>query len=126
MAPTLLYVAQGDGGGLLGMLLPMVLVFGIFYFLVIRPQGKQRQEREKMLSLLKRDDQVITVGGVFGKIRSIHDGVATLEIADRINIRIRLSSIEGKVPDPAASKDASKDSTSNTEIASAGAKKSED
>jgi preprotein translocase subunit YajC len=97
MALPLLSLAQASGGGgLFDLMLPMVMVFGIFYFLVIRPQGKQRKERETMLSLLKRDDDVITVGGILGKIRSINEGVVTLEIADRVQIRVRLVSIEGK------------------------------
>jgi preprotein translocase subunit YajC len=97
MAPTLLSLAQASvGGSLIDFMLPIIMVFGIFYFLLIRPQGKQRQEREKMLSTLKRDDDVITVGGILGKIRSINDGIVTLEIADRTQIRVRLASIEGK------------------------------
>ena len=75
-------------GGPLGMFLPMILVFVIFYFLMIRPQQRQKKEHQKLLSSLKKGDEVITTSGIHGKVYGIVDTIVTLEIAD--NIRIKL------------------------------------
>lgn len=96
MGQMLLMSAQaGGGGGLLDLLLPMILVFGVFYFLVIRPQSKQRREREQMLTQLKAGDEVITTGGILGKIKSIRDNIVTLEVSDRVKLRVLQNQIAG-------------------------------
>ncbi|MBI2974540.1 MAG: preprotein translocase subunit YajC [Deltaproteobacteria bacterium] len=80
--------AQG-GGGLAGLFLPMGIVFGIFYFLMIRPQQKQAKKVKAMIEALKKGDEVVTRSGIHGKIHGLADNIVTLEIAE--NIRIRLN-----------------------------------
>ena len=60
---------------------PLVLIFVVFYFLLIRPQQQKAKEHKTMLSNLKRNDDVITTGGIYGKIMALTDKVVTLEIA---------------------------------------------
>ena len=88
---------QDGGGGLLTLLLPWVLIFGIFYFLVIRPQQKKQRtaqsEREQMLVSLKPGDKVITAGGIFGTIVAVREDKAQLRIAQSVSIEILKSSI---------------------------------
>jgi len=87
--------AQASGGGFMELMLPMILVFGVFYFLVIRPQSKQRRERELMLTQLKAGDEVITTGGILGKIKSIRDNIVTLEVSSGVKLRVLQSQIAG-------------------------------
>ena len=71
-------------------LVPMVMVFAIFYLLLIRPQNKQRQEHEKMLASVGKGDEVVTVGGLHGKVVGVTDDVLTLEIANLKGERVRV------------------------------------
>lgn len=72
---------------------PMILVFAIFYFLIIRPQQKREKQRRDMLSSLKKGDKVITVGGIFGKILNIKDDIITLEVGDKVKFKITRSAV---------------------------------
>lgn len=76
-------------------IIPWLLIIVIFYFMLIRPQRKAQKEREKMLSELKKGDHVVTNAGIFGKITGIKDGIVTLEISDRVRVRVLLSQIGG-------------------------------
>ena len=78
---------QGAGGGLT-LFMPMILVFVIFYFLLIRPQAKQQKRHQAMLQDLKRGDEVITAAGIHGKIASVSDATVDVEIAP--NVRVTL------------------------------------
>jgi preprotein translocase subunit YajC len=71
----------------------MALVVGVMYFLVFRPQNKKAQEQAKMLSGLKRNDEVITTGGIIGRIQETGDKVLTLEIAPNVRVRVERSQI---------------------------------
>lgn len=86
-----------SGGSPLVAVLPFVLIFVFFYFLILRPQRKQSKEREELLGSLKRGDDVITSGGIYGKIVNVDEDILTLEIAKGINIKISRSGIAGKV-----------------------------
>ena len=66
----------------------MAIVFGIFYFLVIRPQQKQVKEHRLKLSRLKKGDEVVTSGGLIGTIHALTDDELTLEIADKVRVRV--------------------------------------
>ena len=68
--------------------MPIALMFVVLYFLLIRPQQKQRREHESMIENLKRNDEVVTSGGIYGRIQSIADKVVVVEIAP--NVRVRL------------------------------------
>ncbi|WP_068749309.1 preprotein translocase subunit YajC [Thermovenabulum gondwanense] len=72
---------------------PLILIFAIFYFLLIRPQQKRDRERKMMLESLKEGDDVITIGGIYGRILNIKDDVITLEVGDKLKIKVTRSAI---------------------------------
>ncbi len=100
-APLTQLVVTQTGGGTpnilenFGGLLPLVLMFGVIYFLLIRPAGKQRKDHAQLLTRLKKDDEVVTNGGIYGRIISLDEKVATLEVSDRVKIRIMRDRIAG-------------------------------
>lgn len=83
--------AQASGGATEGpgfsMFVPMILIFVIFYFLMIRPQQKQQKERQKMISEVQKGDQVIMTSGIHAKVVGTADKILTLEIADNVKIK---------------------------------------
>jgi preprotein translocase subunit YajC len=92
--------AQGQGpagGGLGSMLVPMLLIFGVMYLLVIRPQSKRAKETQRMLSELKKGDEVVTSGGVIGRISGIKDTEITLQVQEGVRLRIQRSSVTGRL-----------------------------
>ena len=83
----------------LGMLFPMALIFLIFYFLLIRPQARQQKERENMWKSLDKGDDVVTAGGIHGKVVGVTDDVLTLEIGslkggDKVRVKVSRTKIE--------------------------------
>ncbi len=66
-----------------------VIMIGIFYFLLIRPQQKKAKEHRALLEALKKGDSVVTAGGVFGKVTGLDENIVTLEIATGVNIKIK-------------------------------------
>jgi preprotein translocase subunit YajC len=82
--------ASGPAGGMAAFqqVIPLVFMFAIFYFLLIRPQQKKAKEHKALLEAIKKGDNVITAGGVHGKVNSVDDGIVTLEIATGVNIKI--------------------------------------
>lgn len=107
MTQFLVGLLQGGGGqqGIVGMLLPMVLIFGVFFLLVIRPQQKKAKEHQQMLNQLKAGDEVVTNGGILGKITGIRDDEAILQVQEGVRIRVLRSAITGRhVPGGAVAK----------------------
>ncbi len=84
-----------------------VLMFLVIYLLLIRPAGKQRREHQTMLSALKKDDEVITSGGLVGRIITVEDRIVTLEIADKVKVRVLRDRIGGRYAPQAATSGAS-------------------
>src|SRR5262244_2791529 len=85
---------QGSGGGSsLGMFLPMIIVMGIFYVMLILPQQRQRKKTQAMLAALKNGDKVITNSGIYGTVSGIDGDTLILKIADQVKIRIARSAI---------------------------------
>jgi preprotein translocase subunit YajC len=82
--------AQGIGGAEgLGPLLPLILIFVVFWFLLIRPQQKKAKEHRELLSQLRRGDQIVTSGGIIGKItKVVSDTELQVEIADEVRVRV--------------------------------------
>jgi preprotein translocase subunit YajC len=75
----------------------MLLIFGIFYFIMIRPQVKKQKETQAMLAKLGKGDEVITRGGLIGKITGVSDdGVLVVELQDKVRVRIPRSYVEGR------------------------------
>ncbi len=87
---------EGGQQGLFGgMLLPMAAIFGIFYFLLIRPARKKQNEHQEMLNALKNGDRVVTNGGMYGTVVGITDDVIQLRIADQVKVEFARSAIAG-------------------------------
>jgi preprotein translocase subunit YajC len=73
--------------------LPLILIFAVFYFLIIRPQQKRDKERKKMLSELKEGSRILTIGGIYGRILSIKDDVIVLDVGEKIKLKVTRSAI---------------------------------
>lgn len=86
---------EGIGGSPIAALVPFVLIFVLFYFLILRPQQKQSRERQEMLKNLKRGDTVITSGGIYGRILNITGDIITLEIAKGVSVRLSRAGVSG-------------------------------
>ncbi|MEA2013832.1 MAG: preprotein translocase subunit YajC [Thermodesulfobacteriota bacterium] len=85
--------AGGAGGGAapggdMNFIIVMVAIFAIFYFLLIRPQQKKQKETKEMLSNLAHGDMIVTVGGLHGKITAITEQIVTLEVADKVRVKV--------------------------------------
>lgn len=91
--------AVAGAGGPQGLMsfLPLILIFVVFYFLLIRPQQKKAKEHQEFITNLKKGDEVLTSGGLQGKITGLTDRVATLEIAENVRVKIARSYILGSV-----------------------------
>jgi preprotein translocase subunit YajC len=85
------------GGGMGGLLFPILLI-GVMYFLMIRPQMKRAKEHKAMLDKLSRGDEVLTNGGIAGTVVEIGDNFITVEIADNVRIRVQKGSIANVLP----------------------------
>ena len=92
--------APGGGGGQGSQFmsfLPIILIFVIFYFLLIRPQQKRAKDHRSLLSGLKVGDQVLTNGGIYGRVTGLRDDVLTVEISDKVRVKVSRGHIAGVV-----------------------------
>jgi preprotein translocase subunit YajC len=109
--------APGGGSSGLMQMAPLVLIFVVFYVLVIRPQSKKAKELQGMLKELRKGDDVVTQGGIIGRITGIKDGgdEVTLQVQEGVRLRILRSSITGlrKIGEKPAEKPAEKSSDSS-------------
>ena len=97
MADSFLILAQAAGGNSpFGMPVILVAMAAIMYFVMIRPQQKQLKEHRALLGSLKKGDEVITQGGLLGRIHEVSDRTVTLEIASGVRVRVLKTSIAGK------------------------------
>ena len=85
---------SGQGGGF-GAMVPLILMFAIFYFLLIRPQQKKQKQHRQLLGDLKKGDRVITSGGLYGRITGLTDTVVTLEISEKVRVKVGRANISG-------------------------------
>lgn len=79
---------QQGGGNPMGTFMMLGMIFAIFYFLLIRPQQRRQKQQREMLSNLKKGDTVITAGGLIGRITTLSDTVVTLEVADKVRLKV--------------------------------------
>ena len=96
MSQSFLVLAQLGGSGPQTIIF-IGLLFAIMYFVMIRPQQKQLKEQRAMMAALKKGDDVITQGGMLGKVYAVAEKVVTLEVSNGVRIRVLKSSIQGKV-----------------------------
>jgi preprotein translocase subunit YajC len=89
--------AGGGGGGGLGAFLPLIIIFAIFYFLLIRPQQRKAKQHKQLLSDLKKGDKVVSSGGLHGVLTGLGDDVVTVEISPKVRVKITRGSIAGVI-----------------------------
>ncbi|MCX5589812.1 preprotein translocase subunit YajC [Alcaligenes endophyticus] len=98
---SILPAQTADGNPLVGML-PLILMFVVLYFLMIRPQMKRQKEHRNLVSNLSKGDEVITAGGILGKITKIHDNYLSVEVADLadkpVEILVQRASVSSVLP----------------------------
>ena len=95
--------AKGDGAGsgLTG-IIPLLLMFVVFYFILIRPQQKQARKHQDFVKNLKTGDRVVTSGGMHGIVTGLTDTTVTLEIADKVRVKVTRSAVAGSSQEAAA------------------------
>ena len=86
------------GGDPMASLFFMVAIFAVFYFLLIRPQAKRAKEHKKMAAALQKGDEVVTSGGILGKITQAGDDYVTLQIADNVEVKLQRSAVGMLLP----------------------------
>ena len=94
-----LFQEAAGGGGLIWTLLPFAFIFGIFYFLVILPQKRQKQQLADMIGQLKMNDEVVTNGGIIGRIKEIKDTSFIIQSAEKSFLEVGKSAVVGKRPE---------------------------
>lgn len=90
------FLESGGLGGLLTGLLPFILIFAVFYFLLIMPQRKRQQQLKEMISNIKPGDKVVTNGGIIGIVMTVRDESITIKSADKSILEIARSAVAGK------------------------------
>jgi preprotein translocase subunit YajC len=85
-------------------LIMMVLMFVVFWFLLIRPQVKRQKLHQSMLQALKKGDMVVTRGGLVGRVSGVSDTVLTIELQEKVRVRVLRSHVDGKYDEPGADK----------------------
>jgi preprotein translocase subunit YajC len=93
LAILLIGAPQEGGANPIGLLLPWILVFGIFYFIWFRPQQRERAKHDELLKNLKKGDEVVTVGGVYGRIMSLDAEKVSLRVAENVKIDVERSKV---------------------------------
>ena len=89
VTPAYAQSAAGGGDVITSLVMPMLLIFGIMYFLLIRPQQKKLKEHQSMIEAVRRGDQVVTQGGIVGKVTKVRDDAEIeIEIAQGVNVRV--------------------------------------
>ncbi|UJS19712.1 MAG: preprotein translocase subunit YajC [Candidatus Brocadia sp.] len=81
---------QSSPGGMLSMLLPFILMFVVMYFLILRPQKRKEKERKALLARVKKNDRVVTAGGIHGLVTSVREHEVILRIDDAKDIKIKV------------------------------------
>jgi len=92
--------AQGGGSqsdSLIGFL-PLIVIFVLFYFLLIRPQNKKQKEHKQMVDTIGTDDEIVTGGGMLGKITEIGESFVTVEIANNVSVKVQKHTIAAVLP----------------------------
>ena len=100
--PFILAQAAAEGASPLIQLLPVLLIFAIFYFLLLAPMRKRQKAHQVLLGQLKKGDRVVTNGGLLGEISAVEERVVHLKLADNVRVRVVKSAVAGLEGDPAA------------------------
>lgn len=89
--------ASAPGGGIESLLL-IVMMFGVLYFLMIRPQMKRTKEHKQMIDALQKGDEVVAAGGVLGRVTKLSEGYVTLEIANDVEVQVQRPAVQLVLP----------------------------
>jgi preprotein translocase subunit YajC len=100
--PFILAQAAAEGASPLIQLLPVLLIFAIFYFLLLAPMRKRQKAHQALLGQLKRGDRVVTNGGLLGEISAVEEKVVHLKLSDNVKVRVVKTAIAGLEGDPVA------------------------
>lgn len=117
--PWIVAQAAPPNGSFITSMLPLILIFFIFWFLVIRPQAKQAQQHRSFISGLKVGDEVVTAGGLYGKVVGIEDATLTIEISRGTRVRVvrqQVHPVQSALPASADKKNLSSDNKDDTVI----------
>ena len=106
ISPAYAQTAGGPGGGQAALMqfLPLVFIFVIFYFLMIRPQQRRMKEHRAMIDAVKKGDTVVTAGGLIGKVTRVQDGEVEVEVSPNVKVRVVKSTLSS-VGAPSAAND---------------------
>lgn len=99
---------QDQGAQLVSMLVPFGLIILVFYFLIIRPQNKKQKETQAMLASIKKNDRVVTIGGIRGTVQAVRDDAVVLKVDDEVKIEFNKSAIASVIR-PQAPRNGSKE-----------------
>ncbi|MBK9227869.1 MAG: preprotein translocase subunit YajC [Ignavibacteria bacterium] len=92
LSPVLLQAAGGFEQ-MISSLIPFILIIGIFYFLIIRPQQKKQKERQKLLESIKKGDKVVTAGGLHGVVEGVENDSLLIKVADNVKLKFERSAV---------------------------------
>src|ERR1700722_13346551 len=117
VSPAFAQAAGSTQDTLTSFILPMALIFVVFYFFMIRPQQQKQKEMKKMLEALRRGDRVVTAGGIIGTVVKSENDECQVEIADNVRVRVLRNTITTVLakPDPVAAKKAKDDADKDGE-----------
>ena len=88
----------GEGPGFVATLVPLILIFVIFYLLIIRPQSKRMKQHREMVSNLQKGDEVVTGGGFYGRVVRVNDDAVTIELTEGVRVKAQRDSIQTVLP----------------------------
>ncbi|MBW2604092.1 MAG: preprotein translocase subunit YajC [Deltaproteobacteria bacterium] len=97
--------AAGQGAGGFTSLIPIILMFVIFYFLLIRPQQKKAKEHRQMISQVRKGDRIVSSGGLHGRVTAVSDETLTVEIADKVRVKIARGNVSQVMQSSSPSQD---------------------
>ena len=97
MSVTLAQAAAPQGGGL-SMILMMVVLFGLMYFMMIRPQMKRQKEHRALIAALAKGDEVVTNGGIAGRVEEVGETFITVEIATNVKVKVQKGAVQQVLP----------------------------
>lgn len=98
ISPAWAQAGGGAAGGGMESLLLIVLMFGVLYFLMIRPQMKRTKEHKTMIEALQKGDEIVTAGGILGRVSKLNEAYVTLEIAPNTDIQVQRTAVQLVLP----------------------------
>jgi len=97
ISPVIAQATQQQGGGL-SMIIMMVVLFGLMYFMMIRPQMKRQKEHRALIAALAKGDEVVTNGGLAGRVEEVGDTFVTVEIAPNVKVKLQKGAVQQVLP----------------------------